>query len=146
MSMSTQSTQAVRSVDRAGGRCSTRSSSSTRATQIRNPVMFVVFVGSILTTIADLCRRAGNLTGFIIGVTVWLWFTVLFANFAEAMAEGRGKAQADTLRQARRDTPAKKLAEPKTVLRTPDRLAPPACARGTSCSSKRAISFRWTAK
>src|SRR5213079_2611548 len=51
--------------------------------------------------------------GFIVAVTVWLWFTVLFANFAEAMAEGRGKAQADTLRRSRKDTPAKKLAEPR---------------------------------
>src|SRR5439155_17006729 len=51
--------------------------------------------------------------GFILAVSLWLWFTVLFANFAEAMAEGRGKAQADNLRGARKDTPAKKLAEPK---------------------------------
>src|SRR5213076_3252955 len=77
--------------------------------QIRNPVMFVVFIGSILTTALIFVGEPGISRGFIIGVTVWLWFTVLFANFAEAMAEGRGKAQADTLRRARRDTPAKKL-------------------------------------
>ena len=77
--------------------------------QIRNPVMFVVFIGSILTTALIFAGEVGISRGFIIGVTVWLWFTVLFANFAEAMAEGRGKAQADTLRRARRDTPAKKL-------------------------------------
>src|SRR5262245_10744421 len=80
--------------------------------QVRNPVMFVVFIGSILTTMLIFVGEPGISRPFIIGVTVWLWFTVLFANFAEAMAEGRGKAQADTLRRARRDTPAKKLAEP----------------------------------
>src|SRR5689334_22276546 len=81
--------------------------------QIRNPVMFVVFVGSLLTTVLIFIGEPGISRGFIVGVTLWLWFTVLFANFAEAMAEGRGKAQADTLRRARKDTPAKKLSEPK---------------------------------
>src|SRR4051812_7149908 len=84
--------------------------------QVRNPVMFVVFVGSILTTLLWVQAVAGHgeaRAGFILGVTLWLWFTVLFANFAEAMAEGRGKAQADTLRSARRDTPARKLSAPK---------------------------------
>jgi K+-transporting ATPase ATPase B chain len=81
--------------------------------QIRNPVMFVVFVGSALTTALVFVGEPGIGRGFIVAVAVWLWFTVLFANFAEAMAEGRGKAQADTLRRARRDTPAKKLAEPR---------------------------------
>ena len=67
--------------------------------QVRNPVMFVVFVGSIADDGADLRRRdRASRTAFIVAVAVWLWFTVLFANFAEAMAEGRGKAQADTLR------------------------------------------------
>src|SRR6476620_12021193 len=79
--------------------------------QIRNPVMFVVFIGSILTTALIFIGEPGISRGFIVGVAVWLWFTVLFANLAEAMAEGRGKAQADTLRRARRDTPAKKLDE-----------------------------------
>src|SRR5690348_11315853 len=77
--------------------------------QIRNPVMFVVFVGSVLTTALIFVGETGISTGFIFGVAVWLWFTVLFANFAEAMAEGRGKAQADTLRRARTETPAKRL-------------------------------------
>jgi K+-transporting ATPase ATPase B chain len=81
--------------------------------QIRNPVMFVVYVGSILTTGLSFVGEKGISTGFIVAVAVWLWFTVLFANFAEAMAEGRGKAQADTLRKARRDTLAKKLSEPR---------------------------------
>ena len=81
--------------------------------QFRNPVMFVVYIGSILTSglfIQALFGHGEASTGFILAICLWLWFTVLFANFAEAMAEGRGKAQADTLRKARRDTPAKKLA------------------------------------
>jgi potassium-transporting ATPase ATP-binding subunit len=84
--------------------------------EIRNPVMFTVFVGSILTTglgVYALWHPGSESPAFIFGVSAWLWFTVLFANFAEAMAEGRGKAQADTLRATRRDVPAKKLAEPK---------------------------------
>ena len=84
--------------------------------QARNPVMFVVEVGSVLTTalvVQSLFGPGEEPTGFILGVAIWLWFTVLFANFAEAMAEGRGKAQAATLRAARKDTPAKKLDEPK---------------------------------
>ena len=84
--------------------------------QLRNPVMFVVEVGALLTT--GLWLQAVFGTGeaqasFIFAIAVWLWFTVLFANFAEAMAEGRGKAQADNLRKARRNITAKKLAQPK---------------------------------
>ena len=84
--------------------------------QIRNPVMFVVLVGSVLTTalgIQALVVPGPESAAFIIGVSAWLWFTVLFANFAEAMAEGRGKAQADSLRAARRDVNAKKLDAPR---------------------------------
>jgi K+-transporting ATPase ATPase B chain len=84
--------------------------------QVKNPVMFVVEVGSVLTTalwIQALLGQGEAPASFIFAVTVWLWFTVVFANFAEAMAEGRGKAQADTLRKARRDIQAKKLARPK---------------------------------
>src|SRR6476661_1120328 len=80
-------------------------------TMIKNPVMFVVEVGALLTTIeliADAIRHAGQF-GFGLQITLWLWFTVLFANFAEAMAEGRGKAQADTLRKARAETQAHRL-------------------------------------
>src|ERR1044071_9451854 len=80
--------------------------------QVRNPVMFVVFVGSVLTSVLIFVGEPGISRGFIVAVALWLWFTLLFANFAEAMAEGRGKAQADTLRRARKDTPAKKLAQP----------------------------------
>ncbi|MBL9163282.1 MAG: potassium-transporting ATPase subunit KdpB [Planctomycetaceae bacterium] len=86
--------------------------------QLRNPVMFTVFVGSALTTglgIHALVADGNESPGFILGVSAWLWFTVLFANFAEAMAEGRGKAQADSLRSTRRDVQAKKLEEPRYV-------------------------------
>jgi len=80
--------------------------------QIRNPVMFVVFVGAVLTLLLFIQALVGQgeaPASFIFAISVWLWITLLFANFAEAMAEGRGKAQADTLRKAKRDTPAKKL-------------------------------------
>ncbi len=83
--------------------------------QIKNPVMFTVYVGCCFTTLLfffSLFHVTQSHVGFVFSVTLWLWFTVLFANFAEAMAEGRGKAQADTLRKARRDTLAKCLAEP----------------------------------
>src|SRR5205823_14082456 len=98
--------------------------------QVRNPVMFTVLVGSVLTTVLGfqallggpdtLVWRQTRVSGppghesptFILGVSAWLWFTVLFANFAEAMAEGRGKAQADSLRQTRREVVANKLDEP----------------------------------
>src|SRR2546422_946308 len=84
--------------------------------QVRNPVMFVVYVGSILTTllwVQALVGKGEAPAGFIFWVSVWLWFTVLFANFAEAMAEGRGKAQAASLRKARRDLQAKRLVRPQ---------------------------------
>jgi potassium-transporting ATPase ATP-binding subunit len=88
--------------------------------QVRNPVMFVVYVGSILTTLLwgqALVGRGEAPGWFIFWVSVWLWFTVLFANFAEAMAEGRGKAQAASLRKARRDLQAKQLARPNRMAR-----------------------------
>ncbi|MGD0079797.1 MAG: potassium-transporting ATPase subunit KdpB [Methanoregula sp.] len=81
-------------------------------TLIRNPVMFTVEVGSVITTLLWLQALTGAgeaPAGFIGAVSAWLWFTVLFANFAEALAEGRGKAQADSLRKMRQDTAAKKL-------------------------------------
>ena len=80
-------------------------------TMVKNPVMFVVEVGAILTTFQlawNALHHAGQF-GFGLQITLWLWFTVLFANFAEAMAEGRGKAQADTLRKARAETQAHRL-------------------------------------
>src|SRR5713101_5834807 len=84
--------------------------------QLRNPVMFTVMVGSILTTllgIQALFQMSQEPPMFIFAVSAWLWFTVLFANFAEAMAEGRGKAQADSLRMTRGEVAAKKLDEPR---------------------------------
>ncbi len=80
-------------------------------TMMKNPVMFVVEVGSVLTTvllITDRIQHQGHFS-FDLQITLWLWFTVLFANFAEAMAEGRGKAQADALRRAKSDTIAYRL-------------------------------------
>ncbi|MBN8451883.1 potassium-transporting ATPase subunit KdpB [Accumulibacter sp.] len=84
--------------------------------QWRNPVMFVVFIGSILTTLAAVPALSGpgrESTAFILGVAVWLWFTVLFANFAEALAEGRSKAQAASLRGLKKETWAKRLSAPR---------------------------------
>jgi K+-transporting ATPase ATPase B chain len=85
-------------------------------TQLRSPVMFVVYVGSIITTLLYVQSLGGKgeaSSGFILATTVWLWFTVLFANFAEAMAEGRSKAQAASLRSLKQTVVAKKLATPK---------------------------------
>ena len=84
--------------------------------QWRNPVMFVVYVGSIITTVLWLQALGGHgeaPAGFILAIALWLWFTVLFANFAEAMAEGRSKAQAASLRGMKRKVIGKKLQEPK---------------------------------
>ena len=83
--------------------------------QLRNPVMFTVYVGSLLTTsllIFALLGHGEEPAHFIFAIALWLWFTLLFANFAEAMAEGRGKAQAQALRKVRREIQAKKLTKP----------------------------------
>ncbi|MGE5307709.1 MAG: potassium-transporting ATPase subunit KdpB [Deltaproteobacteria bacterium] len=83
--------------------------------QIKNPVMFAVLIGSMVTTgllAQALTGRGEAPVSFIAAITAWLWFTLLFANFAEAMAEGRGKAQAESLRKARKETPAKRLSKP----------------------------------
>jgi K+-transporting ATPase ATPase B chain len=90
--------------------------------QLRNPVMFTVWVGSALTTAIGLLTLAGRVTGegsagFILAVSLWLWFTIFFANVAESLAEGRGKAQADALRGQRELVVARRLADPA------DRLA-----------------------
>jgi len=95
-------------------------------TMMANPVMFVVEIGSVITT--ALLFKGGADFKFNLQITLWLWFTVLFANFAEAMAEGRGKAQADTLRKARSETTANRLLDggvrvekvPSSKLRTGD--------------------------
>ena len=85
--------------------------------QAKNPVMFVVYIGSILTTLLAIYSAtghdAGGSTGFILSITIWLWFTLLFANFAEGLAEGRSKAQADSLKSAKKDVQTRKLANPK---------------------------------
>ncbi|MEG1133254.1 MAG: HAD-IC family P-type ATPase, partial [Cellulosilyticaceae bacterium] len=83
--------------------------------QVKNPVMFIVYIGSIMTTVLyglALCGVADQSLGFIFGIALLLWFTVLFANFAEAIAEGRGKAQAESLRKAKKDVQANRLSQP----------------------------------
>jgi potassium-transporting ATPase ATP-binding subunit len=77
---------------------------------IKNPVIFIVGIGSVLTTIIVIQGiAAGNFSAFNFQIAIWLWFTVLFANFAEAIAEGRGKAQADSLRKNRIQSKARKM-------------------------------------
>jgi potassium-transporting ATPase ATP-binding subunit len=93
--------------------------------QLRNPVMFAVYLGSILTTVLwahSFSATLGESSAFIFGVAVWLWFTVLFANFAEAIAEGHGKAQADALRRSRNAAPAKRLRQPPSSFATERKL------------------------
>ena len=106
-------------------------------TMIRNPVMFTVEIGSVVTTV-EFIGRPDLFVGL---VTLWLWATVLFANFAEAVAEGRGKAQADTLRRSRRK-PSLTYSSP-TAPRRRSRL--PSCGRAISPSSPRARSSPATA-
>ncbi len=84
---------------------------------VRNPVMFVVETGSLLTTVLWIQALMGQgeaAPGFIGLVAIWLWFTVLFSNLAEAVAEGRGKAQAEALRQTRQETQARRLKSNQT--------------------------------
>ena len=117
---------------------------------VRNPVMFVVLVGSVLTTVVllrDIVEGHRGRSGFTLQLALWLWFTVLFANFAEAMAEGRGKAQADALRKSRTQTTAKQLDDPADDRSTVELVPGDAgCARATSCSACRATSFPATAR
>lgn len=83
--------------------------------QVRNPVMFTVYIGSLLTAglfVEALLGKADAPASFIFMIALWLWFTLIFANFAEAMAEGRGKAQAEFLRKSRQEIQAKRLAKP----------------------------------
>ena len=85
--------------------------------QARNPVMFVVLIGAVMTTYAFVTGLANHNedVGFVFQIALWLWFTVLFANFAEAVAEGRGKAQAATLRRTRSDTIARKIVNGREI-------------------------------
>jgi K+-transporting ATPase ATPase B chain len=92
---------------------------------IKNPVMFVTLVGAVLTTVAIITSPGER--GFVLQLAIWLWFTVLFANFAEAVAEGRGKAQADSLRKARKDTMARRLKGGKE-----EKVAAPLLEKGDS--------------
>ncbi|HVH44382.1 MAG TPA: hypothetical protein VM925_18645 [Labilithrix sp.] len=109
-----------------------------RFAPLRVHVMFVVEVGSVFTTVLffqALGDRGEAAPGFIAAVSLWLWFTVLFANFAEAMAEGRGKAKADALRGSRKDTPAKKLTEDWHAGSAPTPIDRPALAFETVSST-----------
>jgi K+-transporting ATPase ATPase B chain len=87
--------------------------------QAKNPVMFVVEVGSVVTTLLLILQHGSTHFAFNLQITLWLWFTVLFANFAEAMAEGRGKAQADALRKAKSETTAYKLKADRSIEEVP---------------------------
>jgi potassium-transporting ATPase ATP-binding subunit len=92
---------------------------------VRNPVMFIVEVGSLLTTglwLQALTGQGEAPAGFVGSISLWLWFTVLFANFSEALAEGRGKAQAEALRKTRKETQAKKLDHKPAQNQKPDRF------------------------
>ena len=96
--------------------------------------MFVTEVGALITTVLLFTGGQGASFGFLLQITLWLWFTVLFANFAEAMAEGRGKAQADTLRKARTQTMANRLSAATARLNKVP--SSDCCRRTTSSSSK----------
>ena len=118
------------------------------AAQMKNPVMFVVYAGSIPTTILWIMALRGQAeapAGFILAITVWLWFTVLFANFAEALAEGRGKQQAATLRGLRTTIDARcsrdsRMPTPTAPRPThgarPSASPPGCCAAATWCWSR----------
>jgi potassium-transporting ATPase ATP-binding subunit len=104
-----------------------------------NPVMFVVEIGSVITTVLLIGDKKNF--GFNLQITLWLWFTVLFANFAEAMAEGRGKAQADTLRKARSETIANRVGEDGRARE--DSQLELAGRRYRGCLCERVCSLRW---
>jgi potassium-transporting ATPase ATP-binding subunit len=113
-------------------------------TMAKNPVMFVVEVGAVVTTfqlIWNALHYAEHF-GFGLQITLWLWFTVLFANFAEAMAEGRGKAQADTLRKARAETQAHRLRSDGST----ETVSVPSCTPATLSSLRLESSSPATAK
>jgi K+-transporting ATPase ATPase B chain len=100
--------------------------------------MFVVWIGAILTSVLAVQSRARSrrdVVGFVLAIALLLWITVLFANFAEAVAEGRGKAQAQALRSARADVTAKRLVEP-ALRELFTRVPAPSSGRATSSSSR----------
>ncbi len=133
-----------------------RSSKLDPRLMISNPVMFVVEAGSALTTLLWLQALTGNgeaPAGFIGAISAWLWFTVLFANFAEALAEGRGKAQAESLRKMRQDTMAKKLYLGYEIVKGREpvppiisKFRPQPCTRPIFSMSKPGIRSRSTGK
>ena len=102
----------------------------------RNPVMFIVEIGSVFTTVLAIATP----TVFAWVTTAWLWLTVVFANLAEAVAEGRGKAQAAALRAAKKDTVARRLVDWKAGAKAPreESVAAPLLARATSSCARRA--------
>ena len=106
---------------------------------VKNPVMFVTMVGAALTTVGIFTAEPG-LRGFVTQLAIWLWFTVLFANFAEAVAEGRGKAQAASLRRARKDTMARRLRNGRE-----QQVPAPGCRKATASCAKPATLFPQTA-
>jgi K+-transporting ATPase ATPase B chain len=116
------------------------------AVQWRNPVMFVVYIGSVLTSLlgAQALQGQGEAPAwFILSIAVWLWFTVLFANFAEALAEGRSKAQAASLRGLKQSTWAKKLTQPGNAQRFPAMEKAPQGASAAQVAANLATTFPW---
>ena len=103
--------------------------------QLHNPVMFVVEIGSVLTTYSAIIHSST----FAWTITAWLWLTVLFANLAEAVAEGRGKAQAETLRRTKQETVARRLVD-----WTPGQAEPRRGTRSRAPSSPSATSWSWS--
>lgn len=93
------------------------------AVLMKNPVMFIVEIGAFITTVILIGQIfSGHFSTFNFQIALWLWFTVLFANFAEAVAEGRGKAQAESLKKARKQTNARKLVHEKEIIIPADNL------------------------
>jgi K+-transporting ATPase ATPase B chain len=115
--------------------------------QWRNPVMFIVWMGSLITTLLAMAMAGGpcRQRRFTAAVSIWLWFTVLFANFAEAMAEGRSKAQANSLKGVKKP-PSPASCAPRSMMRLSTTFRPMICAKAMWCWWKPAILFPATAK
>ena len=119
--------------------------------QWRNPVMFVVLVGSVLITGLWLAQLGGALPaegrpGFVLAIALWLWATLLFANFAESLAEGRGKAQAAALRSSKRDVTARRFPSGRTDQPLRDRALAQPAPRRYGAGARPATRFRATAR
>lgn len=111
------------------------------AVQWRNPVMFIVWIGSLLTTLLAIAMASGQIVGsagFTAAISLWLWFTVLFANFAEAMAEGRSKAQANSLKGVKKP-PLPVSCARRSTMRKLTTSPPKSCVKVTWCWWKREI-------